>query len=133
MSFLPWKRTLILLLFLATLVFMLVTLMRVQVDPYTNMSAARAQTQEDRWIAAQVAACRQAGGVWQAGFTTAGCNVPYISPDDNWYIAPIANPTYELWQVCQPLLVVLVIVLIVSVLGFLSMLPLSGSASRKEK
>lgn len=131
MSILPWKSTLIL-LFLAILIFLLVTLMRVQVDPYTNMSAAQAQAQEDQWIAEQVAACQQAGGTWQAGFTTAGCNVSYPSPDDDWYIAPIANPTYELWQVCQPLLVVLVIVLIVSVLGFLAMLSFSWSASRKE-
>ncbi|HEU5380007.1 MAG TPA: hypothetical protein VFV38_31680 [Ktedonobacteraceae bacterium] len=77
------------------------------------MSVAQEDAQEERWFSAQVAACQQAGGYWQSDFSTSYCNVAFQPPDTSWYVTPIDNPNYEVWQTIQPLLAVLAGVLAV--------------------
>lgn len=92
---------------LVALVVAILAFFLAHVDQYTNMAAAQADAQDEHWLSEQVAACHQAGGDWQASFGSAYCNVPFQPPDTSWYVTPIPNPNYELWQMIQPLLVVL--------------------------
>jgi hypothetical protein len=100
------------------------------VDQYTNMSTAQADAQEERWLDAQVVACQRAGGDWQAGFSSVYCNVSFSSPDTSWYVTPISNPTYETWQIVQPLLIILACALSIVVGRLLYVLFLSFKTGR---
>lgn len=103
-----WKwRALALFVALVALVVVILALFLVHADRYTNMSAAQADAQDERWVSEQVAACHQAGGDWQASLSSAYCNVSFQPPDTSWYVTPVANPNYELWQMTRPLLGVL--------------------------
>jgi hypothetical protein len=128
-----WKYTLALFISLITLVLCVLTLFLFQVDPYTNMSAAQADAQDERWVSAQVAACQQAGGYPQADGTAMYCSVSFQQPDTSWYVAPISNPNYEAWEILQPLLIVLACALVIVGSTFLSLLFLCLRTERKAR
>lgn len=113
---------LVLLLYLGLLAIPVTLLTTLHIPHYTNLSETQVWAQEDRWISEQAHACQQAGGTWQAGFSTAGCTVSYEPPSDAWYINPQENPWYDWWQWGKVLMVVVGIALcaiILRCLGFL--------------
>lgn len=94
------------LMLISLLVTSIALVLLIHVAPYTNLSEVQVWAQEDRWVGEQVRACQRAGGMWQADFSTAGCNVSYPSPDDSWDITPIENPWYAWCPLVQGCLVV---------------------------
>jgi len=65
---------------------------------YANMSSAQEFQQIDRIYTDQAQACRDAGGAWMVGFADAYCTVAYTPPDTSWYIVPVDNPAYGVWD-----------------------------------
>ena len=117
------RNTLLLLLVLMLSLFGVVWIgATVHVPQYTNMSDAQADDQLGRWIGEQATACQSAGGAWEAGFSSAGCNVQYRQPDDSWYVTPQSNPWYSLWEFVSPVLVIVALVLGMSIIGLLASL-----------
>ena len=70
----------------------------VHVPRYTNMTDQQYYAESDRYMEAQFHACQQAGGSWNASFASAGCSVEYDAPDTSWYVTPIQNSLYDLWE-----------------------------------
>src|SRR5579883_3228063 len=83
---------------------LILTLVFVQVPPYTNMTEGQVEAQEYRQFSLEVAACHKAGGEWSTTMTAGGCNVMYPAPDMSWIVDPIPNSAYDIWQIVQPLL-----------------------------
>lgn len=83
----------------------ILALILVQVSPYTNLTAAQADAQEERLLNQQVQACERAGGSPQADFSTMYCNVSFVQPNDSWYVEPQPNPLFAWWQMGQILLI----------------------------
>lgn len=83
----------------------ILVLILVQVSPYTNLTTAQADAQEERLLNQQIQACEQAGGSPQADFSTMYCNVPFVQPNNTWYIEPQPNPLFAWWQMGQILLI----------------------------
>lgn len=97
-----------------TFVSIVIALVSVHPQMYLNMTEAQSDAQMNRFMSEYETACDKAGGSFEAGQYP--CTAPIALPDQSWYIQPIDNPTYNVWQVVGPVLfVVNILVFIVIV------------------
>lgn len=90
---------------------------------YLNKSDAQQWADDARRFNDAAESCRQAGGTWWAGFADFGCSVPMEWPKNEWYVRPIPNPRYELYDWLCPLGMAIALFLACGALAVLATMP----------